>query len=113
MLCFIHFCLPFAHSRPHIKEDGDKSTYRVCWEWFHRIYGLFVIMLGFAQVSLGVFLIVPPRAVWITWLVICGFWVGHFVVGNIVRVIYCFLCHHEPRDEDLKNGGHELKNKHL
>ena len=69
-------------------------------------------MLGFAQVTLGVFLIVPPRPVWITWMVIGGFWIGHFVVGNIIRVMWCFLCHRKPMDEDLKKNGNELKNVH-
>jgi len=98
--------------RPHIKKDGTKSVYRKIWEWIHRIWGLSIILIGFAQVTLGVFLISPPRGVWIAWLSLLGSWVIHFIVAEIIRC--ACMCYWRGRDkcEDEKDEEVEMKNKH-
>ena len=98
---FYYYC-----SRPHIKKNGDKTCYRIFWEWFHRIYGISVILIGLTQVSLGVFLIVPPQPVWIVWIIVVFTWVISFTLLEVVKCL-CFVCRsdgNESKDEiEMKN----------
>ena len=78
----------------------------MCWEWFHRLYGAFVVVLGFVQVTLGVFLIVPPMGVWVAWIIVLGLWCLHFIIVNVIRVV----CHISScRTADDREEKHELK----
>ena len=92
-------------SRPHIKKSGEKSLYRIIWEWFHRCYGIIVILVGLTQVSLGVFLIVPPRPVWIIWILMLFAWVISFTVLEVIRCVrvVCFADPDSPSDIEMKN----------
>lgn len=93
--------LPLNCRRPHIRKDKTKSVYRVIWEWFHRIYGITVILFGFVQVSLGVFLIVPPQAVWIVWILLMFTWIVSFTVLEVIKCLRTLLC---PSDPDGSDG---------
>ncbi len=108
---FIIFTVPCLYSRPHIQKDGSKSTYRKIWEWIHRIWGLLVVFIGLVQVTLGVFLVVPPVPVWAIWITMLILWVITFVVNEIIR--YTRQCRH-PSDEKkpLEPEELELKCKH-
>ena len=68
--------------RPHIKEGEKKFLYRKTWEVIHRSWG---ITLGLLEVSLGVFLIVPPAPVWIVWSIMLPGWIIAFVVHEIIN----------------------------
>ena len=93
-------------SRPHLKKDGRRTAYRKCWEWFHRLYGFFVIDLGFVQVTLGVFLIVPPLGVWVAWVILLAMWCIAFITIGVVRCVLCCCRRSDDDDEDEK---HEMK----
>ena len=71
--------------RPHIKKGEKKSLSRKIWEIIHRSWGIFVIKLGLLEVSLGVFLILPPSAAWIARIVMLLGWTIDFVVHGIIK----------------------------
>ena len=50
------------------------------------------MILGFVQVTLGVFLIVPPLGVWVAWICILVGWVVNFFINYLVRIICCCCC---------------------
>ena len=80
------------HSRPRVKrERKKKSTYRIFWEYYHKISGVFTIILGFLQVTLGLFLVIPPVAVWAVWIAIFGLWVLAILLHEIVKWIRYFV----------------------
>jgi hypothetical protein len=57
-----------AYFRPH---KGEK--WRRQWEWLHKGTGRLAILLGLVNVSLGVFLVVGPKALWVSWFVLLSF----------------------------------------
>lgn len=81
--------------------------YRKIWEWVHRCWGVFVIILGLLQVSLGVFLIVPPQALWVVWVLMLLAWVVTFVVHEIIKCVrtYC-LKSNGYEDEEIEMKKH-------
>lgn len=105
------FSLSFIFSRPHIKEGKEKSKYRICWEWFHRIWGAFIIVLGLIQVTLGVFLVVPPLGVWVVWILMLVGWVIAFIVHETVKWIRVCVKPSDGRSQKEK-GGMEMKARH-
>ena len=100
-------CYFFIHSRPHIKKNKEKSTYRKCWEWFHRLWGFSTIVLGLTQVTLGVFLIVPPLGVWVVWILTLASWVIAFIIHEIAKCTCACV-----KKKDIGNE-FELKTRHL
>ena len=80
------------HRRPRVKrERKKKSAYRIFWEYYHKISGVFTIILGFLQVTLGLFLVIPPVAVWVVWIAIFGLWVLAILLHEIVKWIRYFV----------------------
>ena len=84
----------------------EKTKYRMCWEWFHRIWGASTVILGLIQVTLGVFLIVPPMGVWIVWILMLCAWVAAFIVHEIIKWV-CLCKSSSDADEEF-----EMKSKH-
>jgi hypothetical protein len=86
-------------ARPRVKrERKKKSVYRVFWEFYHKISGLFTIILGFIQITLGLFLVIPPLVVWAVWIGIFGLWMIAFLLHEIVKWIrYCVERRSKPR----------------
>ena len=52
--------LSYRQSRA-IRDHKKKSTYHVCWEYSHKVFGIFTILMGFLQVTLGLFLIIAKE----------------------------------------------------
>ena len=95
------------HSRPHTKEGKKKGKRRICWEYYHRVMGIAGIVIGFVQITLGVFLIVSPLGVWITWICLLFLWVIAFVVHEIIKIIRS--C---SKADTIEDEAHEMKEKH-
>ena len=76
--------------------------YRKFWEWFHFIWGVTIIVIGLVQVTLGVFLIVPPQAVWAVWIVILCGWAITFIVHETIKWICCFFKNDDDKDRDIE-----------
>jgi hypothetical protein len=53
--------------RPH---PGERL--RWAWELLHKGSGRLALLLAFVNISLGVFLVLSPPGVWITWFVLLG-----------------------------------------
>ena len=104
------YSLPY--SRPHLKRDGSKSTWRKIWEWIHRIWGLSVISIGLVQVTLGVFLLIPPVPVWAIWITMLILWVIAFIVIETIKCIHQYRKPSAGGKEPLESDEFELKYKH-
>ena len=75
----------------------------MCWEYFHKISGIFTILVGFLQVTLGLFLIISPLIVWAIWLALMGLWVLAFVIHETVKwVVYCSRRRKLPRGQKME-----------
>ena len=101
---FLH--LFYFLSRPHAKEGKKKKKRRICWEWYHKIMGVAGILIGFIQITLGVFLIISPLGVWITWICMMFLWVAIFAIHELLKWIRTCSSSKESEDEE-----HELKEK--
>ena len=56
--------------RPHVHEGQEKSKARIIFEIFHKkTNGRLLLILGLINISLGVFLIIAPVAVWVLWFI--------------------------------------------
>ena len=55
------------------------------WTYLHRLFGRLALVLGVVNISLGVFVALARRAIWITWYVYLGVVVVALVVGEAVR----------------------------
>ena len=100
-LHLFHFC-----SRPHAKEGKKKKKRRICWEYYHKIMGVAGILIGFIQITLGVFLIISPLGVWITWICMMFLWFAIFAIHELLKWIRTCSSSKESEDEE-----HELKEK--
>ena len=72
-----------CHSRPHKREDGSRSKWRVIWEWYHKLLGRLGLLLALINISLGLFLAVVPQAAWIAWYVILVLFVALYVIMEV------------------------------
>ena len=63
--------LSYRRSRA-IRDHKKKSTYLVCWEYFHKVFGIFTILMDFLQVTLGLFLIIASLILWTIWIGVSG-----------------------------------------
>ena len=80
-----------SRSRPRIKKDVEDTTkYRKCWQWFHRVWGIVGLSIGFVEVTLGVLLIIAPTVVWALWFVILGLWIISYVGLEIYKWIQSY-----------------------
>lgn len=75
------------------RENGktmseEKTKYRRCWEIYHATSGFLSIALGLGQVTLGVFLVVAPFEVWVTWCALGLAWIVIFFIHEVVFVIH-------------------------
>lgn len=76
------------------EKDTFKYKWRRCWEVYHRVSGVIAIALGFTQVTLGVFLINAPLAVWCVWIALFSIWLSVFLFHEIVHCC-CVRLHKE------------------
>ena len=74
-------------SRPHKKDENRITRQRYCWELWHRSSGYFTVIAGLVNVTLGVFLIIPPLAVWIVWLCAILVWIVVFSIYETVHLL--------------------------
>ena len=85
MCCCDYHCL--YCSRPRKKDENKTSRSRYFWELWHKSTGYFTVIAGLVNVTLGVFLIIPPLAVWIVWLCAILVWGIIFCVYEIVHLL--------------------------
>ena len=53
--------------------------------------GISTLVLGFLQVTLGVFLIIPPLGVWVAWILLMVVWFAVFGTHETIKWILCCL----------------------
>jgi len=54
---------------------------------WHKSTGYFTVIAGLVNVTLGVFLIIPPLAVWVVWLVALLVWVIVFCIYETIHLL--------------------------
>ena len=75
----------------------------MCWEYSHKVFGIFTILMGFLQVTLGLFLIIAPLILWAIWLGVVGLWVLAFVIHETVKwFVYCNRRRKLPRGQKME-----------
>jgi hypothetical protein len=75
------------------RENGqtpkeDKSVYRRCWEVYHATSGFLAVAIGLGEVTLGVFLVVAPFEVWVTWCALGLAWIATFFIHEVAFLVY-------------------------
>lgn len=72
-----------AFFRPHKQKGQPLTRARIAWEYLHRWSGRISVLLGLINISLGMFFILAPRGVYITWFVLLALWVACNVIMEI------------------------------
>ena len=76
--------LLFFYSRPAPPNDGEKPRlWRRIWEISHRFTGVVAVLLSFINISLGLFLSVAVKALWISWFSYMGIIIAGFTFAEI------------------------------
>lgn len=74
----------------------------MCWEYFHKVSGVLIILAGFLQITLGLFLIIAPLILWAIWIGVLGLWILAFVIHETVKwVVYCNRRRKLPRGQRM------------
>ena len=94
-----------------MKKDVLPTKRRICWEWFHRIMGIPTLVVGFLQVTLGIFLIVSPLGVWVFWILLLCAWVGVYATHETIKWILFFL-KKKKREKDPTMQSQEMQPKY-
>ena len=75
-------CLTF--SRPAEPQEGEKKKlWRKIWEISHKFTGRTALILGLINISLGMFLSLASKALWITWFAYLGMVIIAYVIAEI------------------------------
>ena len=75
----------FLFSRPAEPKEGEKpKLWRRIWQISHKFTGRLSLLLALINISLGLFVSLAHKAIWITWFV----YIGVVVVAYIVAEIY-------------------------
>ncbi len=53
------------------------------WEYIHKWSGRIALLLGLANIGLGLMLMLAPRGLYIAWFVVLGIWVAANVLMEI------------------------------
>lgn len=98
-----------------MKKDELPSKRRICWEWFHRVMGIPTLVLGFLQVTLGIFLVVSPLGVWVFWILFLCVWAGVFATHETIKwICFCLRRRKQKKNntEDSAMQSSELQPKY-
>eukprot|EP00112_Aurelia_sp_Birch-Aquarium-sp1_P010575 Seg2253.7 transcript_id=Seg2253.7/GoldUCD/mRNA.D3Y31 product="Cytochrome b561 DM13 and DOMON domain-containing protein" protein_id=Seg2253.7/GoldUCD/D3Y31 len=65
------------------KEGEKKKLWRKIWEISHKFTGRTALLLGLINISLGMFLSLASKALWITWFAYLGIIIIAYVIAEI------------------------------
>lgn len=74
----------YHYSRPHV--DKVKTIQRSVWEFFHKNLGRIVLILATVNITLGMFLGVVSRPVWIAWAVYWAVLAFMYILAELCKM---------------------------
>ena len=66
--------------RPEIKKGEKYSILRWLWYFMHMKLGLLTLVLGLVNISLGLFMMIAPLGLWVTWYVLLFLYIIFLIV---------------------------------
>ena len=85
--------------RPDHKKGEKDSILRWIWYFIHMVTGRFALLLGLVNICLGLFLIISPSPVWITWYILLSLYIVFLIV---MEIIYWMRRFRSNSDEKLE-----------
>ncbi|KAG5561074.1 hypothetical protein RHGRI_004178 [Rhododendron griersonianum] len=78
------FCLGLLQISALFLRPAKDHKYRYLWNWFHHLTGYTVLLLSFANIWVGFYILKPAKA----WIIVYGVISGTMIVSTIVLEVW-------------------------
>ena len=67
--------------------------------------GIPTIVVGFLQVTLGIFLVVSPLGVWVFWILLLCVWIGVYATHETIKwILFCLRKKKKQRNPNMQSA---------